>query len=218
MFFEALILQTNLCEACGACTEFEGLFMPSSQQYPLTSSVFDRLCAYTTLFSSMFCWLKSWNCISYLTINHCFLGYSISFCSCFTIWFPIVGFHIEEDLCFTNPFFLFSVFSFFLQKASRQLFLHSVEFEDALATLCIMLAPMAPHIASEIWAGNLHNYIFHYHFRGKTSRKILQSRLNIWIRRDYPCLVVWEVYNRIKRLGGYYVINEKMVAGFLIWL
>ncbi|XP_071958482.1 probable leucine--tRNA ligase, mitochondrial [Antedon mediterranea] len=29
----------------------------------------------------------------------------------------------------------------------------SVEYEDALASLCVMLAPMAPHIASEMWQG-----------------------------------------------------------------
>ncbi|XP_033109987.1 probable leucine--tRNA ligase, mitochondrial isoform X2 [Anneissia japonica] len=29
----------------------------------------------------------------------------------------------------------------------------SVNYEDALASLCIMLAPMAPHIASEMWQG-----------------------------------------------------------------
>ncbi|XP_048367190.1 leucine--tRNA ligase, mitochondrial isoform X3 [Sphaerodactylus townsendi] len=40
-----------------------------------------------------------------------------------------------------------------LSQASSRLILHSVEFEDALATLCIMLAPMAPHITLEIWKG-----------------------------------------------------------------
>ncbi|XP_072709891.1 leucine--tRNA ligase, mitochondrial isoform X3 [Ciconia boyciana] len=40
-----------------------------------------------------------------------------------------------------------------LHQASRPLTLHSAEFEDALATLCIMVAPMAPHIASEMWKG-----------------------------------------------------------------
>uniref|UniRef100_A0A3B5MKA0 leucine--tRNA ligase n=1 Tax=Xiphophorus couchianus TaxID=32473 RepID=A0A3B5MKA0_9TELE len=30
---------------------------------------------------------------------------------------------------------------------------HSVEFEEALAALVIMTAPMAPHLASELWAG-----------------------------------------------------------------
>uniref|UniRef100_A0A3B5MPZ9 leucine--tRNA ligase n=1 Tax=Xiphophorus couchianus TaxID=32473 RepID=A0A3B5MPZ9_9TELE len=31
---------------------------------------------------------------------------------------------------------------------------HSVEFEEALAALVIMTAPMAPHLASELWAGD----------------------------------------------------------------
>uniref|UniRef100_A0A3Q2EEF4 leucine--tRNA ligase n=1 Tax=Cyprinodon variegatus TaxID=28743 RepID=A0A3Q2EEF4_CYPVA len=31
---------------------------------------------------------------------------------------------------------------------------HSVEFEEALAALVIMAAPMAPHLASELWAGH----------------------------------------------------------------
>ncbi|NXV92676.1 leucine--tRNA ligase, mitochondrial isoform X1 [Calonectris borealis] len=43
-----------------------------------------------------------------------------------------------------------------LHQASRPLTLHSAEFEDALATLCIMVAPMAPHIASEMWKGLAH--------------------------------------------------------------
>ncbi|XP_053118195.1 leucine--tRNA ligase, mitochondrial isoform X2 [Hemicordylus capensis] len=43
-----------------------------------------------------------------------------------------------------------------LSQASPRLLLHSVEYEDALATLCIMLAPVAPHIASEIWKGLSH--------------------------------------------------------------
>uniref|UniRef100_A0A8C0F7S4 leucine--tRNA ligase n=1 Tax=Bubo bubo TaxID=30461 RepID=A0A8C0F7S4_BUBBB len=43
-----------------------------------------------------------------------------------------------------------------LHQASRPLILHSTEFEDALASLCIMVAPMAPHIASEMWKGLAH--------------------------------------------------------------
>ncbi|RMC05333.1 hypothetical protein DUI87_18522 [Hirundo rustica rustica] len=41
-------------------------------------------------------------------------------------------------------------------QAPRPLVLHSTEFEDALASLCIMVAPMAPHIASEMWKGLAH--------------------------------------------------------------
>ncbi|XP_039244231.1 probable leucine--tRNA ligase, mitochondrial isoform X2 [Pipra filicauda] len=43
-----------------------------------------------------------------------------------------------------------------LHQAPRPLILHSTEFEDALASLCIMVAPMAPHIASEMWKGLAH--------------------------------------------------------------
>lgn len=50
-----------------------------------------------------------------------------------------------------NSLFLFPCF--FAQQAPRPLVLHSTEFEDALASLCIMVAPMAPHIASEMWKG-----------------------------------------------------------------
>ncbi|XP_036393734.1 probable leucine--tRNA ligase, mitochondrial [Megalops cyprinoides] len=40
-----------------------------------------------------------------------------------------------------------------LSHASMRLVQHSVEFEEALAALCIMTAPLAPHLASELWAG-----------------------------------------------------------------
>ncbi|XP_030640342.1 leucine--tRNA ligase, mitochondrial [Chanos chanos] len=40
-----------------------------------------------------------------------------------------------------------------LSHASSRVALHSVEFEEALACLCVMTAPMAPHLASELWAG-----------------------------------------------------------------
>ncbi|XP_072536192.1 leucine--tRNA ligase, mitochondrial [Salminus brasiliensis] len=40
-----------------------------------------------------------------------------------------------------------------LSNASPRVVLHSVEFEQALASLCVMAAPMAPHLASELWAG-----------------------------------------------------------------
>ncbi|XP_076827698.1 leucine--tRNA ligase, mitochondrial isoform X2 [Brachyhypopomus gauderio] len=40
-----------------------------------------------------------------------------------------------------------------LSQASPRVVLHSVEFEQALAALCLMTAPMAPHLASELWAG-----------------------------------------------------------------
>uniref|UniRef100_A0A8B9HFT7 leucine--tRNA ligase n=1 Tax=Astyanax mexicanus TaxID=7994 RepID=A0A8B9HFT7_ASTMX len=40
-----------------------------------------------------------------------------------------------------------------LSQASPRVVLHSVEFEQALASLCLMAAPMAPHLTSELWAG-----------------------------------------------------------------
>uniref|UniRef100_A0ABM5GPM5 leucine--tRNA ligase n=1 Tax=Pogona vitticeps TaxID=103695 RepID=A0ABM5GPM5_9SAUR len=43
-----------------------------------------------------------------------------------------------------------------LSQASERVILHCAEYEDAVATLSIMLAPMAPHIASEIWKGLSH--------------------------------------------------------------
>lgn len=40
-----------------------------------------------------------------------------------------------------------------VQSATVKVVQHSVEFEEALATLVMMTAPMAPHLASELWAG-----------------------------------------------------------------
>ncbi|KAJ8005390.1 hypothetical protein DPEC_G00146120 [Dallia pectoralis] len=40
-----------------------------------------------------------------------------------------------------------------LSNVSSCVVQHSLEFEEALATLCVMTAPMAPHLASELWAG-----------------------------------------------------------------
>uniref|UniRef100_A0A803VHJ8 leucine--tRNA ligase n=1 Tax=Ficedula albicollis TaxID=59894 RepID=A0A803VHJ8_FICAL len=54
-----------------------------------------------------------------------------------------------------------------LQQAPQPLVLHSTEFEDTLASLCIMVAPMAPHIASEMWKGLAHmqnKLCSHYHW------------------------------------------------------
>uniref|UniRef100_A0A8U7M8X4 leucine--tRNA ligase n=1 Tax=Corvus moneduloides TaxID=1196302 RepID=A0A8U7M8X4_CORMO len=54
-----------------------------------------------------------------------------------------------------------------LHQAPQPLVLHSTEFEDALASLCIMVAPMAPHIASEMWKGLAHmqnKLCIHHHW------------------------------------------------------
>ncbi|XP_014851486.1 PREDICTED: probable leucine--tRNA ligase, mitochondrial [Poecilia mexicana] len=40
-----------------------------------------------------------------------------------------------------------------LSSATVRVLQHSVEFEEALAALVVMTAPMAPHLASELWAG-----------------------------------------------------------------
>ncbi|XP_060705806.1 probable leucine--tRNA ligase, mitochondrial isoform X1 [Hemiscyllium ocellatum] len=40
-----------------------------------------------------------------------------------------------------------------LSQVSPQVRLHSAEYEDALAALCIMTAPMVPYLASELWRG-----------------------------------------------------------------
>ncbi|XP_067910460.1 probable leucine--tRNA ligase, mitochondrial [Heterodontus francisci] len=40
-----------------------------------------------------------------------------------------------------------------LSQSTSQVILHSMEYEDALATLCIMIAPMVPYLASELWKG-----------------------------------------------------------------
>lgn len=40
-----------------------------------------------------------------------------------------------------------------LTGATVRVLQHSVEFEEALAALVLMTAPMAPHLASELWAG-----------------------------------------------------------------
>ncbi|KAG8010200.1 putative leucine--tRNA ligase, partial [Nibea albiflora] len=39
-----------------------------------------------------------------------------------------------------------------LSSATMRVVQHSVEFEEALAALVMMTAPMAPHLASELWA------------------------------------------------------------------
>ncbi|XP_065485772.1 leucine--tRNA ligase, mitochondrial isoform X3 [Caloenas nicobarica] len=68
----------------------------------------------------------------------------------------------EVTECFTKDHLFNAAISWLmsltnvLHQASRPVILHSAEFEDALATLCVMVAPMAPHIASEMWKGLAH--------------------------------------------------------------
>lgn len=48
---------------------------------------------------------------------------------------------------------LFSLVFIPLQKAVPAIFAHSPQFERALATQIIMLAPIAPFFAAELWSG-----------------------------------------------------------------
>uniref|UniRef100_A0A5F8HHR6 leucine--tRNA ligase n=1 Tax=Monodelphis domestica TaxID=13616 RepID=A0A5F8HHR6_MONDO len=63
---------------------------------------------------------------------------------------------------FTEDFLLNSVVSHLmglsnaLSQASQRVVLHSREFEDALAAVCVMASPLAPHLTSELWAGLAH--------------------------------------------------------------
>ncbi|KAH0627247.1 hypothetical protein JD844_002755 [Phrynosoma platyrhinos] len=61
-----------------------------------------------------------------------------------------------EDYLFNAAISQLMGLSNILSQASQRVILHSAEFEDALATLFVMLAPMAPHISSEIWKGLSH--------------------------------------------------------------
>lgn len=63
--------------------------------------------------------------------------------------------HHQLSLAFWNHIFTIVC----IQSATVRVVQHSVEFEEALAALVIMTAPMAPHLASELWAGWWHaNY------------------------------------------------------------
>uniref|UniRef100_A0A6I8NGT6 leucine--tRNA ligase n=1 Tax=Ornithorhynchus anatinus TaxID=9258 RepID=A0A6I8NGT6_ORNAN len=64
--------------------------------------------------------------------------------------------HFTEDFSLNSVISHLMGLSNVLWQASQRIVLHSTEFEDALASLCIMTAPMAPHIASELWAGLAH--------------------------------------------------------------
>ncbi|XP_058039672.1 leucine--tRNA ligase, mitochondrial isoform X3 [Ahaetulla prasina] len=61
-----------------------------------------------------------------------------------------------EDYLFNGIISRLMSLSNILLQASEQLIIHSAEFEDALATLFVMLAPLAPHLTSEIWKGLSH--------------------------------------------------------------
>uniref|UniRef100_A0A8C1S7S9 leucine--tRNA ligase n=1 Tax=Cyprinus carpio TaxID=7962 RepID=A0A8C1S7S9_CYPCA len=61
--------------------------------------------------------------------------------------------HFTEDFLFNAAISRLMGLTNTLSQASSRVVLHSVEFEEALASLCVMAAPMCPHLASELWAG-----------------------------------------------------------------
>lgn len=61
--------------------------------------------------------------------------------------------HFTEDLSLNSAVSQLMGLSAALMQASQSVVHHSPEFEDALGALVVMAAPMAPHIASELWAG-----------------------------------------------------------------
>ncbi|XP_058144797.1 leucine--tRNA ligase, mitochondrial isoform X2 [Dasypus novemcinctus] len=61
--------------------------------------------------------------------------------------------HFTEDLSLNAAISQLMGLTGALSQASQRVVLHSPEFEDALCALVVMAAPMAPHIASELWAG-----------------------------------------------------------------
>lgn len=61
--------------------------------------------------------------------------------------------HFAEDFLFNAALSRLMGLTNTLNTATVRVLQHSVEFEEALAALVIMTAPMAPHLASELWAG-----------------------------------------------------------------
>ncbi|XP_029958596.1 leucine--tRNA ligase, mitochondrial [Salarias fasciatus] len=61
--------------------------------------------------------------------------------------------HFTEDFLFNAAISRLMGLTNTLNSATARVLLHSVEFEEALAALVKMAAPMAPHLASELWAG-----------------------------------------------------------------
>ncbi|XP_061676667.1 probable leucine--tRNA ligase, mitochondrial isoform X2 [Syngnathoides biaculeatus] len=61
--------------------------------------------------------------------------------------------HFTEDFLFNAAISRLMGLTNTLTSASVSVVQHSVEFEDALGALIVMTAPMAPHLASELWAG-----------------------------------------------------------------
>ncbi|XP_060778299.1 probable leucine--tRNA ligase, mitochondrial [Neoarius graeffei] len=61
--------------------------------------------------------------------------------------------HLTEDFLLNAAISRLMGLTNTLSQASPRVLLHSVEFEQALISLCVMAAPMAPHLTSELWAG-----------------------------------------------------------------
>ncbi|KAK7887233.1 hypothetical protein WMY93_026854 [Mugilogobius chulae] len=61
--------------------------------------------------------------------------------------------HFTEDFLFNAAISRLMGLTNTLTSATVRVLQHSVEFEEALAALILMTAPMAPHLASELWAG-----------------------------------------------------------------
>ncbi|XP_028983853.1 probable leucine--tRNA ligase, mitochondrial isoform X2 [Betta splendens] len=61
--------------------------------------------------------------------------------------------HFTEDFLFNAAISRLMGLTNTLSSATVKVVQHSVDFEEALAALVMMTAPMAPHLASELWAG-----------------------------------------------------------------
>uniref|UniRef100_A0A7N9AUF3 leucine--tRNA ligase n=1 Tax=Mastacembelus armatus TaxID=205130 RepID=A0A7N9AUF3_9TELE len=61
--------------------------------------------------------------------------------------------HFTEDFLFNAAISRLMGLTNTLTSATVRVVQHSVEFEEALAALVMMTAPMAPYLASELWAG-----------------------------------------------------------------
>lgn len=64
--------------------------------------------------------------------------------------------YFTQDFVFNAAISQLMSLSNILSQSSAQVIQHSREFEDALASLIIMISPMAPHLASELWKGTGH--------------------------------------------------------------
>ncbi|XP_069816418.1 leucine--tRNA ligase, mitochondrial [Dendropsophus ebraccatus] len=64
--------------------------------------------------------------------------------------------YFTEDFVFNAAISQLMGLSNLLLQSSLRVIQHSREFEDALASLIIMISPMAPHLASELWKGMGH--------------------------------------------------------------